>query len=181
MADGIKARIGAVWKDLTPNIKVGGAWKAPDYVHIKVAGVWKQVWANIVVTLSGETVDAFSFGSDAKAEIIVDNDGKVYKRTNNGSKVQIDTGTDWIRPVSAAPDDYECRYTGLTGDALDAATSAAQNTWRALTTDYFFVQTDSTTGAGGKSSTFTIEIRKGSSGSAIASASFTLTADREDF
>lgn len=34
---------------------------------------------------------------------------------------------------------------------------------------------------GGNSSTFTIEIRKGSSGSAIVSPSYTLSADREDF
>lgn len=49
MADGIKARIGAVWKDLTPSIKVASAWKTPDAVHIRVGGVWKQVW-NAIVT-----------------------------------------------------------------------------------------------------------------------------------
>lgn len=135
--------------------------------------------AGAVLTLSGETVVAVNIPAEARAEIIVNQDGTVDSRINSGARVQIDTLTDWIIPNGAAPDDYETRFTNVTGPALNGASSALVNVWRALSLgDFFFVQLDNTPGLGGNVSTFDIEIRKGNSGGALVSASYTLDADR---
>ena len=131
------------------------------------------------VTLSGATNTASRAGSDCNADFKFDNNGMVYERDNSDSFVQISAATDWIRPVAIAPDDYEIRYTGATGDTGDLTATVAMDTWHPLLTDFIIFITDSTPTPGGKSATFTIEIRKGS-GPVIASASYTLTADRED-
>ncbi len=141
-------------------------------------GVIASGRASATLTLSGETISAFSFGSDATAQVKVDNDGNVYRRLNNASWVQIDTGTDWIRPTSAAPDDYECRYTNRTGTD---PTGHVEDTWYALTSDFILTLVDTGPAPGGRTCTFTLEIRKGSSGSADVSGSYTLNAEREDF
>lgn len=140
-----------------------------------------SVLNTVVVTLSGETITATPIGEDAHAYLKIDaGDGKVYAKVNTGAYTQIDSATDWIRPADAAPGDYEFRFTGLTGDAL-AFSTAVEDTWYPLSSgDFILRQTDITTGPGGKSSTFTVEVRKGSSGGAHTSASYTLAADRED-
>lgn len=131
-----------------------------------------------VLTLdSGQTIfQETGGGGNANARVKVDNDGNVYKSEDTGtpSWTQIGTATNWIRPTNRSPGDYEVRYTSLTGDALDAATTA-ENTWHPMSSgDWTLVQTQS--GTGTDSSTFTVEIRKGSSGAAAVSDSFTLTA-----
>lgn len=133
-----------------------------------------------VLTLSGEVLSVSEIGVNATAQFFVNTDGTVDRRTNLGAFVQIDAATDWIIPNDFAPDDYECRYTNLTGDALSAPTSAAEDVWRALSLGNFsFTQFDSDPAAGGKSSTFDIQLRKGA-GPVLKTGSYTLSATRDD-
>ena len=133
------------------------------------------------LNLDGHTIQADTVGSDAQAELTIDQNGNVYSKLNTAARIQIDTAADWVRPTGSAPGTYEVRYTGLTGDALSFNT-AAENVWYALsTTDYVLRQADSTTKFGGTSSTFTVEIREGSSGAADVTGSYSLIADRDDF
>ena len=140
-----------------------------------------QKSAGDVITLTGTTVFAFSFGSNATAQLFVNQDGTVDQRINNGSFTQIFASTDWVIPNGSAPGTYQTRYTNRTGDTLDAPTSALEDTWRALSLGNFSLSlVDSTPLAGGQAANFDIEIRLGT-GSALASTSHGLDADREDF
>ena len=132
-----------------------------------------------VVTLSGETVFAFSFGSQATAEIYLQTDGTVDRRVNFGSFVQVDSGTDWVIPNGDAPGSFRGRFTNLTGDALNFS-SATVNTYRAFTIgNYLCRQIDNSPFAGGQTSNFTLEIDDG----AVSqdTGAYVLDADREDF
>lgn len=173
-------KVSGAWKALDGmHVNVGGVWKEVTDGFINVSGVWKQFFENVTLALSGESVVSSQIDPDnAHARLRIDDDGKVYKSEDTGtpSWTQIDTLTDWIRPVSKAPDDYEVRYTGLTGDALTSAT-AAVDVWHPLSTGDFDLVNSETIIPGNQSSTFTVEIRKGSSGAALVSASYTLTAD----
>ena len=135
-----------------------------------------------VVTVSGRaTLFAFAFMSEARAEIIFDDDGTTDERVNGGARVQFNASTDWIIPNGSAPGLYQTRYTNLTVDPLDGATSAAEDTWRAFTLgDFFFVQTDNSPSAGGQNSNFDIQVRL-STGSPLDTGAYSLDADREDF
>ena len=130
-----------------------------------------------VLTLgSGQTVlQEVSSPTDAYARLKIDDDGNVYKSEDTGSAswTQIGTTADWIRPANRAPGDYEVRFTSATNTPTSA--TAVEDTWHALSSGDFIVY-NSVTGTGTKSTTFTIEIRKGSSGAADVSDSFTLNA-----
>ena len=172
--------VAGVWKALNGlHVNVSGVWKEVQKGHINVGGVWKQFYDAVTLTLSGETIISSQIDpDDASARLKIDNDGNVYKSEDTGtpSWTQIDSAADWIRPAADAPDDYEVRYTGLTGDALTSGT-AAEDTWHALSTGDFILVNTTVIVPGTQDSTFTIEIRKGSAGAALVSASYTLTAD----
>lgn len=131
-----------------------------------------------VVTLSGETVSAFAFMSQATAECFFQASGIVQRRVNGGSLTQVDSGTDWIIPNGAAPGSYRCRHTGPSGDAFNFVT-AAVNVYSALTSQYEIQQIDNSPTAGGQSTTCTIEIDDGSVSQ--DTGAYNVNADREDF
>ena len=128
------------------------------------------------VTLSGETYQPTSSNNPTTGRFIVDQDGNMYRQLNSDARVQIDTGPNWIRPNTAAPGTYEGRYTGVTGDTGSLTATTAVNVWHSMaTSDWTITVSDSDSGVGGKSCTFTLEIRVGST--TLASASYTLGAD----
>jgi hypothetical protein len=121
-----------------------------------------------IVTLSGGTVPSV-IGAPRRATLRVSSDGKVYQRLGDGAFTQISSVTDWIRPASVAPLDYEVRFTNLAGDSITAP--MVEDAWRAISLG----DTDFVLGDGaGLFTTFDIEIRKGSSGSSIASGEYNL-------
>lgn len=136
-----------------------------------------------VLTLSGGNLPAGNSGAICTAQFKVDNDGNMYSRVNNTVWNQISSTTDWVRPASASPGSYEVRYTNASGDTGFLSATTAEDTWHPMTTgDWIITITDDTPiGATQSSATFDIEIRIGSSGSAAVSASYTLTANRDDF
>lgn len=129
-----------------------------------------------VVTLSGETVEhSVSSPTNAIAAIRFNADGTV-DRIVGGTPTQVDFATDWIIPNSAAPGGYQVRFTSLTGDAPTVTDSTAEDAWYAFTSGNFDIRLQEF-GTGLQSCSFTVEIRLGSSGSAIASGSYNLTAE----
>lgn len=120
------------------------------------------------VTVSGESVSDAGLGA-AFASITFQNNGQVWATIVSGS-YQVDSGTDWIIPNGAAPDDYEVMLSGRSGDA---PSGAAENTWLPLSTSR---QWYLSAGPGVTlSCSFTISIRKGS-GSVLDSAGYSLFA-----
>lgn len=130
------------------------------------------------VTLTGYSFNTSSSTNPTYGYIIIDADGNIYTKTNGGAPTQRNTATDWVRPTDRAPGDYEVRYTNPTGDTAYLSATTAVDTWHPLSSgDWNINVYDNIIGIGGKTCTFDIEIRKGSTGAAIASASHTITAD----
>jgi len=153
-----------------------GSWDKPVSVGITVMAYGA---GGGVVTLSGENVFAFSFMSQATAEIFLQTDGTVDRRVNFGIFTQIDVATDWVIPNGDSPGSFRARFRNLSGDAL-AFASAAVNVYRAFTVgSYVIRQIDNSPFAGGQDTTVTLEIDDG----AVAqdNGSYRLQADREDF
>jgi hypothetical protein len=134
--------------------------------------------------LSGHSNTANRVNFDAKAEIRIHTDGNMHQRDNGVSWTQIDSTNDWVRPTSAiGAGNYYGRYTNLTGDTADAVSNVAEDTWFDLFTQNVIVGVVDTTplGAITKSVTWDFEISESSSGPADVSASYTCTANRDDF
>ena len=131
---------------------------------------------HVTVLLSGGTYATETNVNPTTASFKFDTDGKVYTRQNADGFVQVSPLTDWIRPASEAPSDYQIRFTSLTGDTGSfTATTATEDAWQALSTQVVFTVDDTTAlQTNEKSCTFTVEIRKGT-GPTITSASYTLT------
>ena len=140
-------------------------------------GMFDMVTAG-VVTVSGEVIDDSGVGARTYiARLRLLSTGTTDKRENT-TTTQIDASTDWIIPNGAAPDDYEVRYVSHTGQALNGSTNLTENNWAALTSNAIMTLTKALAGAESQSCSFTVEVRKGSSGGALDSASYTLSIDR---
>ena len=124
------------------------------------------------VTLSGHSVFALRVNQTAVAIIRIDNNGNMYANNGNGY-TQIDTQKDWVRPTSAAPGLYECRYTNHSFDPVSA--TATEDTWYSLSTNDFFVSI-SQSSAGESNAAFSLQIRR-DGGPILASASYGLHAE----
>jgi len=134
------------------------------------------------VTLSGETntVGDAVAPHDTFASLKIDADGNVYMGDAvNGAAIsytQVDTGTDWIRPAAAASSLYEVRVTSVdhnagsdNGSGWDVS-PGTDGDWFTLDTDRIWNTNETTVGS--YSTTFTVEIRRGST--TLASASYAL-------
>lgn len=148
-------------------------------------GVRRAAWGDAgggdVITLSGETSTAFSFGSNATAYLRLKNNGNVYKQQNASSEVQVDTATDWVRPASSAPGSYRVMFDNETGDTTTFfVTWGTSGTYYALTSTRQMYVYDNTATAGGKSVTCDWHIDDGTT-VLEENVSYTMTADREDF
>lgn len=114
-----------------------------------------------VVTLSGHTISGVT-----DAQLKIDNDGNVYEfETDPGSFVQIDTATDWVRPVAVASQ-FEVRFTKNSGDDPDTGTMDA---WLSLASDRQFGYQGDKVASG----EFLVEIRYG--GIVLASGTYELS------
>ena len=132
-----------------------------------------------VVTLSGHFNPSFSFGSNCYAYHIAGADGKFYQKDNSAAAIQVNTGSDWIIPNSAAPGSYRIRHTSATGDTADFTPAGTINNYLSLTSAATYELVDTTVGPTTKSITYTLEIDDGTTSQ--DTGSYSLTADREDF
>lgn len=128
------------------------------------------------VAISGESIS----GSDANpVGIRINTDGTIDSRAN-GSYTQIDSTTDWIIPNGAANSDYEVRITNVVWTQGSAFTTeaATEDTWIDMSAAREWSVTDTNPSSPGiQDVTFDLEIRYGSSGSAMDSGSYTLLHD----
>lgn len=158
---------GSVWEE-RPAIYDGSDW----------VGLYDKVPE--VVTLSGGTNTANAFNAQARAEIQWQVNGNVYYEDNSGPDIQVNTATDWVRPTTYA-NQYQIRYTHSGAPITQFGATAGNGVWWPLSNGTFFIWVVTTgTGFDTKSETVTIEIRKGT-GPVLASALYTVIADREDF
>ena len=133
-----------------------------------------------VVTLSGEFIASFSFGSNAQARVDIDEDGNMYRRLNGGAQQQIDSATDWLRPTTGAPGSYRVRYTNKTGVAFTFNTIGSENVYANISPSGRSLEvTDANPAPGGVVATFDLEIDDGSVSQ--DSGAYSLSAEREDF
>jgi len=110
----------------------------------------------------------FQAGVDSEASLSVESDGDVVSLTTSGGT--IDVG-DWIIPKAAAGANYEVRVTVNSG----SLTSGTTGSWLSLGstrswTAYVL------SGGGTVSANITVEIRRAGVGSALASATLTISA-----
>jgi len=139
-------------------------------------GTLRQFFSRGTLTLSGGSADSTaSDPSNAIVRFTFNEDGTV-DRTQEGSTAQVDASTDWVIPNSAAPGDYEIRFTSLSGDSPTVSGGTAENSWWAFTSGNFQLSLIQGT-VGSQACSFTIEIRKGSSGAALVSGSYSLSAE----
>ena len=101
-------------------------------------------------------------------------------RLTSGGVEQADEGSGfsttatWLLGGSAG--DYECRYTGVTGDT-GSMTLGSLDTWENLGTTRAWAISDTTGPSAAQSVTGTLEIGFAGANTAIVSATLTLTAD----
>ena len=128
------------------------------------------------VALSGEAITANDNMGSVTAGIRVNSDGTIDKNVKL-VYTQIDAATDWIIPNGSAPDDYEVRVAAPPpGDAFSAS-PGTDGDWFALTSNREWSVLDSNSGPTNKATgNFLLEIRKGASGDALVSGTYSLTA-----
>ena len=141
-------------------------------------GASSEQGAADVVTLSGGTNTAFSFGSNALAYHLANSDGTFDQKDNFAASQQINATTDWVIPNSSAPGTYRIRHTSLSGDTASFTPAGAINVYLGLTSTRSWLVTDTSPGFANKSCTYTLEIDDGTTSQ--DTGSYTLTADRED-
>lgn len=124
------------------------------------------------ISLNGETITQTAIPATSHAGVRIDSDGKVYSVVGDGtSEAQIDTTTDWIRPLVFAPGVYHVRAT-INSGSLHAG-SAAADTDHALTSDRQFYVERNTSGT--STANITVEIKLGSGGPVVASGVYALS------
>jgi hypothetical protein len=132
--------------------------------------------AAAVVTIGNKTVNAFKFAANATAYIWFNSDGTTDTQQNTSSPVQYNASTDWIIPNEDGGSPYRTKYSSMTGDTGDYVGSIS-TVYSSLATNKYFAERRTT--AGQSSVTFTAHIDDGTTEQ--DTATFTLTADREDF
>lgn len=172
-------RHGGVWEDVFSGkfwVYDAGAWKQVNAAWVYDAGSWKKFFSTGTVTVSGESILASAASGPVNAQLLINTDGTLDKN-DNGTVSQIDAGTDWIIPNSAASSDYEVRFTNLVGTPA-GATTLTENIWAPIDQQHLVgVRRTGAEGTGQNIVTFTLEIRQGSSGAALDTGNFTLQAE----
>ena len=139
--------------------------------------------AEDVVTVTGGSgflFEASNTGANAEVFLKFTSDGDVFVKKNSGSYTQRASTTDWVVPATNAPGLYEIRFTNASGDTTYLSSTQAVDVWEDFSaTDYILSIFDSSPNFGGKSATFTIEIRL-DGGAVLGSGEYTISADRED-
>lgn len=156
-------------------VKASGAWNVASSVHCKVSGTWKpvrQIWAKVsgvwqkvyaqalAVALANATVNDSSFTGTCYFKLKAD--GTVEDSEFNSYPGE------WL--TAGVPEDAECRAT-VTSGSLSSGTTG---TWLALSADRTWQVNRFTDGS--KNCVFTLEIRRASDGTVLATASISITA-----
>lgn len=158
---------GGTWREITEAfVKQGGTWQPLERLSVRVAGTWEDVFVPPAELddLDGGSISAIN--SDAGVRLT--SAGSCDALTGNPSSTYAQVGDDWYTgsgsPTGAS---YECRLTVNSGDTPAGSSTA---TWLALSSQRSWeVSPD-------ESGNYTLEIRSASSGTVLASATFTMAA-----
>ena len=88
-------KVGGIWKEFNPRVKVAGTWKDAQSGWVKVGGVWKQ-WYTALNPFTG--IVNWLIGADS---------GKLFASQDGTTFAQIDTpvfGTSSVNDVFYGPD-----------------------------------------------------------------------------
>lgn len=113
------------------------------------------------------TVSDVTVGSSSSAQIDLENDGDIWRRLVTGGDTDLG---DWVTPKSAAGANYEARMTVNSGSVNFGTTGS----WLSLGTTRSWGSA-STAPLTSLTANVTLEIRLASSGSVLASSTFTLS------
>lgn len=145
--------------------RASGAWVDIDVIKRRVFGVWVTAWQRIV--LSDQSLTSTKHVGTATCGYRITASGTVDFMDD----VSYSTLETWLAAGSAS--NYEARVTVTVGDL----TSGTTGSWLALSSSHeWYVQRPV---IGKKICEFTIEIRNASTLSVSASASISLTAERD--
>lgn len=164
---------GATWDTGIMKVWNGSAWVPYAKYYNGSAFVPLYPTDTNVVSIADFDVSDFAVAAGtAVAGIYVNSDGTIDRYKNNAPASGRVYNQDWINPTSAAPDDYEVRFTKTGGSGT--LLGVTSGTWYALTSDrYASVQNNAFTGT--YTVNLTIEIRKGT-GSVLATGTHVLSA-----
>jgi hypothetical protein len=137
---------------------------------IDSGGTARLTYIGDVISISDLLVTATVSSGTATAVYTLKASGDIY--ITNGTNTIVDSGSDWISPQTNMAA-YEARVTVLSG-SLTAGTSGS---WLSLGSDQTWTRND-TLGGGSSICSFTLEIRRASDGTVMASGSITLEAER---
>jgi hypothetical protein len=160
----ISVRDAGVHKTATPSVKDAGAWK--DWVsgHVKDAGVWREFFSAVTVSL---VATGYTRAGASPASFRIGNDGVVYAPVGGGDLI---SQYSWL--LAGAAGDYEVRV-DVTSGSLSTGTAG---TWLNCGTTQTWTRQS---GAGTfQSCTFTVQMRRASDGTVLATAEIGLTCDR---
>lgn len=156
----IHVKVSGAWKESTqPSVRVGGAWKAVHQAYVRVSGTWKPL-------LAGATIASRSILGTSSAGYELNADGIAYEGVN-GSYSAI--SGEWLLAGSAS--DFEVRATLNSG----TTPSGTLGSWVALST----TRTWELSAPSGqvRSCELTVEIRRASDSTVVATATITIDAD----
>jgi len=126
----IHIKVAGVWKEVdVPHIKVAGVWKAPDSVHVKVAGVWREAYTAVPpLSVSGGNLSAGESGFSVSGRVPA-----------SGSVSAFMTVTGGVGPFTYA----WTKLTSADGSAFVAGNTTSLNAnWYGIRSDLNFDNTE---------------------------------------
>ena len=166
----LKVYNGASWDIAIAKTYNGTAWE--DKMKFWNGSIWVELYAGIVVTVSGENIfHVVANGNTARAGVRVNNDGTIDKLILS-TYTQIDSSTDWRIPNGSGAG-FHVKFTkGFLDPDPDVGTL---DTWLALTAnrEVYYEETANDTADGAN---ITVHISDDGGSTTLDSAVYTLTA-----
>lgn len=148
-----------------------GTWRQIQNIYVNDAGTWRLVYQAAVVFLTATIAGGTSFSpTNASVTYSLNSNGTI-SRVFNGNIFSIGQ---WIDPISAASEGYECRATLLSG----TTPTGSLGTWLALTSDQAWFLSRTTVGT--TTCQLTVEIRRASDATVLTSQTVTITATKSN-
>jgi hypothetical protein len=160
---------GGTWRDIqSVYVNDLGTWRTIQEVYVNDAGTWRSVYSAETATLSDRTASAVSTGT-ATAVYLIDTDKDINATVGTNTIVDVD---DWLGSAGSVSN-YEVRV-DITSGTLGSGTTGAWQSCSTIRT--WTVSRPSALGSGTTSAVGTIQIRRASDATVVASATITWNA-----
>jgi len=161
----ISVRTGGAFREADPFVKTGGLWKAVQNGYVRVAGVWREFYTALSISLPNLSV--FRVDGLSPASLMVSNNGNIYA----GASGPLTDRGPWINNP-ALVGDFQVRVTS----SLGSPTTGSVGVWESCASPRSW--TVSSPPGGYQFFNFTMEIRRASDGVIMASRTGTIQCDR---